>query len=61
MIGNWLAWKISNGKLVKLGMDPCIGGADIYRLSLDLRVKLDSQGFKTLWDFGVVGDILGGI
>jgi hypothetical protein len=33
MIGNWLCWKIGNGKNVRVGEDPWIGLGEGYKLS----------------------------
>ena len=47
-IGQLVAWKIGNRRLVHVGIDPFIGGEDSY-LHLDLMVRyLNSLGIHTL-------------
>jgi hypothetical protein len=48
VISDWLAWKIGNGKAVRLGVDPMVGCHNFYKLSTNLILALKEQGV-TSW------------
>ena len=60
VIGNWLSWKVVDGKKIKVGLDPWVGGVGIFSLSQYLRLTLNAQGFFTLGDYGDIGSSIGG-
>lgn len=35
-MGSWLSWRMGDSKLIHLGVDPFVGGNDIYCLSQTL-------------------------
>ena len=40
LIGNWTAWKIGNGKSVRLGDDPLARAGENYNLPISIINKL---------------------
>lgn len=46
--------------MAKLDLNTLIGGGGIYKLSIELRFSLNSQGFKTMRDYGEVGQTWAG-
>ena len=60
IIGNWLTWKLGDGKNIKLELDPWVGGESLYSLSQGLRHSLNSQVFSTLGNCGGIGHTLAG-
>jgi hypothetical protein len=44
LVGSFLGWKIDNHWKVKLGVDPWIGGMEVYNLSDELRRNLENKG-----------------
>jgi hypothetical protein len=49
-VGKWLAWKVVDGKSIKLGVDPWIGGGNNFMLSKDLQASLRSLDRTSLVD-----------
>ena len=49
-ITRFLGWKISDGKLIKIGLDPNAGVSSVYTLPADLRLYLEEYGIITLSD-----------
>jgi hypothetical protein len=45
LIGDWLCWKIGNGRKIRIGEDPWIGGGEAFKLSNILVEELHSKGF----------------
>ena len=43
-----LGWKTSDGKLIKIGIDPIAGVSSDYTLPVDLRLYLEDYGIVTL-------------
>ena len=43
LIGNWIAWKIGNGKIFRLGEDPWAGVGENYKLPISVINKLREQ------------------
>ena len=43
-----LGWKTSDGKLIKIGLDPIAGVSSDYTLPADLRLHLEDYGIVTL-------------
>jgi hypothetical protein len=52
VISDWLAWKIGNGKTVRLGVDPIVGCHNFYKLSTNLTLALKEQGITYLAQAG---------
>jgi len=63
LIGNGLAWKIGNGHLVHIGVDPCPGSDVSHVLPQNIITSLQEQGifilnqvvdplFTTIWSLG---------
>jgi hypothetical protein len=47
-IGDLLCWEIGNGRKMKIGTDPYVGGESSYRLSDNLRSILERKGMYML-------------
>ena len=50
LIGNWTAWKIGNGKSVRLGEDPWVGAGKNYKLTFSVINKLREKRCFNLVD-----------
>jgi len=48
IVGDWLAWHVGNGKNIKAGQDPIIGGATFCKLSTPLVNVLGDKGIQYL-------------
>ena len=43
LIGDWICWKIGNGRKISIGEDPWIGGGEAFKLSNRLVEELHSK------------------
>lgn len=48
LLSNWLAWRIGNGDKVRIGADPWIGCAALYRLPVAMIETLHNKGVFTI-------------
>ena len=44
LIGSGLVWRVGNGSLVRVGLDPWVGSGGAHILSVDLRLILSCWG-----------------
>ena len=43
LIGNWIAWKIGNGRSVRLGEDPWVGAREDHKFPISVITHLKDQ------------------
>ena len=48
IIGSWLSWKIGNGRSVRIGQDPWVGGKEFVSFSDNMICHLDDRGYTHL-------------
>ena len=49
-IGDWVAWKIGNGRSIHIGQDPWVGSGDTFKLTDHLITQLVDRGVRLLAD-----------
>jgi hypothetical protein len=50
LVGPWTAWKVGDGRMVRLGEDLWVGSGNRFNLSTPLIVALRARGLHTLAD-----------
>jgi hypothetical protein len=50
LVGDWVVWKIGDGKKVRVGEDPWLGAGNYFRLSPPLIQSLRNNNIHSLHD-----------
>lgn len=58
-IARWISWFPGNGRAIRLGLDPLVGGSPSFKFSLELKFHLNANGYFTLAHASGFGSVRG--